>query len=176
MPRLFTGLEIAPHEAEELAALRGGLPGARWIEPADYHVTLRFIGEVGVSLANEIASELDGLHTRDLSVTIEGLGVFGGDRPRSIMARVAATDALCAMQGEHERLMRRLGLRAEPRKFLPHVTLARLRNTTSTDAAAYIESRGEFRRLQFVAPRFVLYSSKDSGGGGPYRVEAAYPR
>lgn len=175
MPRLFTGLEIPGHESEKLAVLRGGLPGARWIEPADYHVTLRFIGDVGLSLANEIARELDGLRHRQLSVAIESLHVFGGDRPRSIVARVAVTDTLCTLQVEHERLMRRLGLPAEPRKFLPHVTLARLRNTSATDAAAYIESRGAFEMLHFQAPRFVLYSSKDSGGGGPYRVEAAYP-
>lgn len=126
MPRLFTGLEIPPHETRELAALRGGLPGARWVEPEDYHITLRFIGEVGVSLANEIARELDGLRTREINVTIERLWVFGSDRPRSIVAQVKATDAFCGLQAEHERLMRRLGLRAEHRKFLPHVTLARV--------------------------------------------------
>ncbi|MFO1117641.1 MAG: RNA 2',3'-cyclic phosphodiesterase [Beijerinckiaceae bacterium] len=175
MPRLFTGLEIPPHETRELAALRGGLPGARWVEPEDYHITLRFIGEVGVSLANEIARELDGLRTREINVTIERLWVFGSDRPRSIVAQVKATDAFCGLQAEHERLMRRLGLRAEHRKFLPHVTLARVRNASAQDAAAYIESRGAFTILGFVAPRFVLYSSKDSVGGGPYRVEAAYP-
>ncbi len=43
MPRLFHRLEIPPEIAERLALHRGGLPGARWVEPADYHVLLRFI-------------------------------------------------------------------------------------------------------------------------------------
>ena len=32
-----------------------------------------------------------------------------------------------------------------------------------------------FPRLTFTAPRFVLFSSRDSVGGGPYVIEAAYP-
>ena len=46
MPRLFTGLEIPENVMNELSLLRGGLRGARWIEPENYHITLRFI-EIG---------------------------------------------------------------------------------------------------------------------------------
>src|SRR5207237_10698543 len=55
MPRLFTGLEIPPDIAMSLSMLRGGLPGARWIDPANYHLTLRFIGDVDAALARDIA-------------------------------------------------------------------------------------------------------------------------
>lgn len=175
MPRLFTGIGIPERETAELALLRGGLPGARWVEPADYHITLRFIGEVGISMANEIAIELDNLQLREIPVVIRGLDVFGGDRPRSIIAKVEATEALASLQADHERLMRRLGLRSETRKFIPHVTLARVRGLTALDTANYIETRGAFGGLSFVARQFILYSSRDSVGGGPYRVEATYP-
>ncbi len=43
MPRLFTALEIPRDAAMSLSFLRGGLPSARWIEPENYHLTLRFI-------------------------------------------------------------------------------------------------------------------------------------
>ena len=46
MPRLFTGFELPAHIGQSLSTLRGGLPGARWIDPENYHVTLRFIGDV----------------------------------------------------------------------------------------------------------------------------------
>ena len=46
MPRLFTGLEIPAEIGQTLSNLRGGLPGARWIDPENYHVTLRFIGDI----------------------------------------------------------------------------------------------------------------------------------
>jgi len=58
MPRLFTGLEIPAEIGHTLSNLRGGLPGARWIDPENYHVTLRFIGDIDGLAANEIASLL----------------------------------------------------------------------------------------------------------------------
>jgi RNA 2',3'-cyclic 3'-phosphodiesterase len=175
MPRLFTGIELPDDVRAELAALRGGLPNARWIEPDDYHITLRFIGDIGVAMANEIASELDGVRKRDVTISIESIGVFGGEKPRAVIARVAATEPLSSLQGEHERLMRRVGAPAELRKFTPHVTLARLRGADARSVASYIEARGVFRPIVFQAPRFVLYSSRESTGGGPYLVEAEYP-
>ena len=56
MPRLFTGLEIPADISQELASYRGGLPGARWVDPENYHITLRFIGDVDHSVAREVYS------------------------------------------------------------------------------------------------------------------------
>ena len=94
---------------------------------------------------------------------------------RALIARVEASDSLCALQGEHERLMRQIGVAPEKRKFTPHVTLARLRGVGVDSVAAWLGSRSGFRRLAFQAERFALYSSRESQGGGPYRVEADYP-
>ena len=51
MPRLFTALEIPADVGQSLSMLRGGLPGARWIDPENYHLTLRFIGDIDDALA-----------------------------------------------------------------------------------------------------------------------------
>jgi len=72
-------------------------------------------------------------------------------------------------------VMQRLGLEPEGRKYIPHVTLARLRDTSSWQVADYLSARGHFRSAAFEASRFVLFSSRSSVGGGPYVVEAAYP-
>ena len=58
MPRIFTALEIPRDVALALSMLRGGLPGARWIDAENYHVTLRFIGDVDDTVAHEVASLL----------------------------------------------------------------------------------------------------------------------
>jgi len=71
--------------------------------------------------------------------------------------------------------MRRIGIAPEPRKFTPHVTLARLRAASSVAVADYLSMRGYFFSRRFEAQRFVLFSSRTSTGGGPYVVEAAYP-
>jgi 2'-5' RNA ligase len=79
------------------------------------------------------------------------------------------------VQAEQERLMQRIGLEPEGRKYIPHVTLARLRESSSTQVAAYLAARGYFRTSSFKVSRFVLFSSRASVGGGPYVVEASYP-
>ena len=175
MPRLFTGLEIPSNAATELSLLRGGLSGARWIEPEDYHLTLRFVGDVGRELANEIADRLDDIRAKPFEITLEHLAVFGADKPRALIARAVDTTPLMELQAEHERMMQRIGLAAEGRRFTPHVTLARLRDASVLEVADYLSTRGGFPALQFPVSRFVLYSSRASQGGGPYVVEADYP-
>ena len=176
MPRLFTGLEIPASLGESLSLLRGGLPGARWIDPENYHITLRFIGDVDYGVARELHSALgEGRRRGPITVTFEGLDAFGGERPRVVLARAASTPDISDLQAEQERLVRRVGLAPERRKFKPHVTLARLRDASPLDVADYFATRGHFPRMSFTASRFVLFSSRDSVGGGPYVVEAAYP-
>ncbi|MBS0247477.1 MAG: RNA 2',3'-cyclic phosphodiesterase [Proteobacteria bacterium] len=175
MPRLFTGIEIPPGVAQALSMLRGGLPGARWIDPENYHITLRFLGDIDELTANDAASILAEVRKPAFDLRFEGLDAFGGRRPRAVFAAVSAEAALGDLQAEHERLMRRIGLTPETRKFTPHVTLARLRDTSSLDVADYLAARGFFRTAPFPVTRFVLFSSRASTGGGPYVVEEEYP-
>jgi 2'-5' RNA ligase len=175
MPRLFTGVEIPPDVAQALSTLRGGLPGARWIDPENYHVTLRFIGDVDDDIAHEVESLLGRVRRTRFELRIGGLTSFGSKKPRAVVATVEPSSALMEAQAEQERMMQRIGLEPEGRKYTPHVTLARLRDASSRDVAEYLSTRGHFRSLAFPVSRFVLFSSRASVGGGPYVVEASYP-
>src|ERR1700733_14707065 len=174
MPRLFTGLEIPASIAGQLARLRGGLPGGRFIEPSDYHITLRFIGDVGVPMANEIADMLRIVRRKSFSLKLSELRSFGRDTPHAVVAILATSPELAELQAENERIMQRLGFAPEGRKFTPHVTLARLKNTPTQNVGEWIVTRSPLSSAPFPVSRFVLYSSKDSIGGGPYLVEEAY--
>ena len=57
MPRLFTGLELPDAVVGQLALTRGGVAGARWMEPEDYHITLRFIGDIDARTARDIVDD-----------------------------------------------------------------------------------------------------------------------
>jgi RNA 2',3'-cyclic 3'-phosphodiesterase len=175
MPRIFTALEIPAEVGQVLSMLRGGLPGARWIDPENYHLTLRFIGDVDDVVAREVAFLLDKVRRTEFQMRFDALSAFGGRRPRALVATLAQTQALMELQAEHERLMRRVGLDAEGRKYTPHVTLARLRETSSQQVADYLSLRAFLGTPSFKVSRFVLLSSRASVGGGPYVVEAAYP-
>lgn len=175
MPRLFTGIEVPAEIGEWLALARGGLPGARWIDKENYHVTLRFIGDVDMNIADDIADTLDRVNRSRFNLMIEGLGSFGTRKPHSIIARIQPSQALTDLQTEHERLMQRLGLPAEQRKYIPHITLARLRGASGADIADFLSFRGGIVAGPFEVSRFVLFSARDSVGGGPYVVEETYP-
>ena len=175
MPRLFTGLEIPASLGDSLSLLRGGLHGARWIDPENYHLTLRFIGDVDDEIAREIAWLLGKVRRKNFELHLDGLQAFGGRRPRALVAAVAPSQSVMDLHAEHERLMQRVGLDPEGRKYTPHVTLARLRDSSSFEVADYLTARAAYRSLPFSVSRFVLFSSRDSVGGGPYVVEAAYP-
>lgn len=175
MPRLFTGLEIPAEIGASLQLLRGGLPGARWVEPGDFHITLRFIGDVDDVVAREVTALLGEIRRRAFEASLVGLDAFGGRKPRAIYVPVEAPAALMELQAEHERLLQRIGLPAEGRNYKPHVTLARLRDSAPRAVADYLAVRGLYRSPPFHAARFVLFSSRASVGGGPYVVEAAYP-
>lgn len=174
MPRLFTGLEIPPGIADHLSLFRGGLAGARWIDPENYHLTLRFIGDITTHEADEIANALDKVRRSPLTLRLNGLGTLGTKKPHAIVAMLDPSPALAELQAEHERIMQRLGLPPEGRKYTPHVTLARLRTGNARAIAEYLSMRGGFVSEPFTVDRFVLFSARNSLGGGPYLVEEAY--
>lgn len=176
MPRLFTGLEI-PAEASLLLSLkRGGLQGARWIDPENYHLTLRFIGDVDRSIGDEVAHALDRfVDGAPFDLTLNHLGVFGGNKPHTVYAGIAPSEALNQLHASQDHLFQRLGLAPDPRKFTPHVTLARLRDVAPENVAAWLAAMPAFQPIGFTVTRFVLFSAKEMVGGGPYVVEQAYP-
>ena len=175
MPRLFTALEIPRNAALSLSLLRGGLPGARWIDVENYHITLRFIGDIDGRTADEVVDRLDRIDRPEFQLNLTGMGSFGSKKPHSIWAGVSPSPEMNALQAEIERICQRIGLPPDPRKFMPHVTLARLRSSRLDDVVHYLSGRGNFRTSPFTVGRFVLMSSKESVGGGPYIVEEAFP-
>ncbi|GJD33195.1 RNA 2',3'-cyclic phosphodiesterase [Methylobacterium aerolatum] len=177
MPRLFTALAVPPEIAAGLAPFQGGLPGARWIEREDFHLTLRFLGDVERTVAEDFLDLLGEIRPRGpLGVTLEGLSVFGGGKPRAILAAADPSPDLLDLQAEQERLARRAGLAPESRRFTPHVTLARLRREASPEAVAmYLSQAPVFTPLTFTTDRVTVYSARESTGGGPYVAEAEIP-
>ena len=175
MPRLFSAIEIPGEIADRLAGLRGGIDGARWVDPENYHITLRFIGDVDGTTAERFSEALAKVECASFALTLDGLGSFGRGRPRAVWAGVAPSTELAALNRNHEKAAVLAGLDAETRNFHPHVTLARMKRVKAKDVATYLSHNGAFLTGSFPVTRFVLYSSRASKGGGPYVVEQSYP-
>ena len=118
---------------------------------------------------------LDRVNRDGFDLRIDGIGSLGTKKPHAVVARIAGSRALTELQAEHERLVQRIGLPPDSRKYTPHVTLARLRGANTRDIADYLSLRGGFTAGPFPVGRFVLFSSRDSIGGGPYVIEEAWP-
>jgi RNA 2',3'-cyclic 3'-phosphodiesterase len=175
MPRLFTGIELPEDTVWRLSMIRAGLNGAHWIDPDNYHITMRFVGDIPDAQAHHFADALSDVHFDSFDVQLSGLGSFGGNKPRALWAAVKPSPALELLQRANERAARLAGIPPETRNFVPHVTLARLRNVSPYAVAEYLARHGGFFSAPFTVSRFVLFSSRPNQGGGPYLVEEGYP-
>lgn len=168
MIRLFVGLELPEAVAARLAVLGGGIPGARWVEARNLHVTLRFIGEVEEGLAAELDEALAALAAPGFELVLDGFGAFGGRRLHTLWAGVERVPALVHLRDKVETAVVRLGLPSEPRKFSPHVTLARLRGTPAGRVHAFIAGTSPFHLGPWPVDHFTLFRSHLSRNGADY--------
>lgn len=175
MPRLFTGIEIPETVRFRLAALKAPLPGTKWVEPENLHITLRFAGDISNLEAREFADALSQITVPAFEVTITDLGAFGGNDPRVIWAGTNGGSGIEALQRANERAARNAGLAPEGRAFKPHVTLARMKCARADAVARYLARHPAVRFEPFLVDRFVLFSSRPNTGGGPYVVEDEFP-
>ncbi len=176
MMRLFTGLELPPDIALDLNFMQGGIMGARWIDRESFHITLRFIGDIDDAAGRDVADALNDADHRPFTLSIKGIDVFGGNKPHAIIARIEENSDLSRLQAAQERICQSVGLEPEGRKFIPHITLARLREADPRALCSFIESHALYRSRPFIVDHFVLFSAKPLRGGGPYTVEGAYGR
>lgn len=174
MPRLFIALRPSDDAVDTLALTRGGAGEARWVEPDDYHVTLRFVGDVSGGDARALDRALSELRAEPALLRYTGFGAFGGNRPRALHAVLERTPSLTALQAKVERAALQAEMEPERRKFAPHITLARLRGASAGLAADWLSRRGPPGLPDETVHEVGLYSARESVGGGPYILEASY--
>lgn len=174
MPRLFTGLKIPGDLATSLSFLRGGIAGARWIEPEDYHITLSFIGDVDEGAAQKVVTALETVRASEFTLRVSGFDSFGSKKSRALFAGIEANDTLTSLQKSHDATLRNVGLSIEARKYVPHITVARTSQAKRGDIAGFLSSHVGYSSPPFKISEFVLFSAKGSIGGGPYVVEETF--
>jgi 2'-5' RNA ligase len=176
MARLFVGIELPGDVRAELAGLKGGLVGARWVEAENLHLTLRFIGEVAEDQAEELDAALASVASPGFEMALLGLDCFHSRRRvRAVWTGAVGGDALAKLRTRIESALVRAGCEPEHRKFTPHVTLARLKHAPLAGVRPYLESHAGFRLAPFAVESFQLFRSHLGHGGARYEVLADYP-
>jgi 2'-5' RNA ligase len=173
--RLFVALSIPDAVARALLLLQGGVPGARWQEREQLHLTLRFIGEVDGRDARALEDALAGIDAPAFEMQLHGVGQFGNRQPHSLWAAARRNDLLEHLQRKVDTAIRRVGQPQDAHKFAPHVTLARLRHPDLDRVRQWLSTHALYTSDQFTIGAFCLYSSKLTSDGSIYRVEQEYP-
>ena len=174
MIRLFVALALPDSVAQPLLLLQGGVPGARWCEREQLHLTLRFIGEVDGRDASAIDDALATIRAPRFPLELKGVGEFGSRNPRALWAGVRDDVAVLHLQRKIESALQRVGLPPEERKFSPHVTLARLRNAPRERVITFLAVHALYASAPFEVNNFILFSSKTTPNGSLYRPERSY--
>ena len=176
MRRLFVALEMPEAVGDRLSEMLSGVPEARWVDPENFHLTLRFIGEVDGAVAEELAVSLSRLRVPSFDLVLEGLGYFETrGRLRALWVGVRAEPALLALQRKVEHAVVAAGLPEERRKFKPHVTLARFSRTPVAAVGPYLATYAGVRTASFPVESLVLFESKLGREGPTYLPELEIP-
>jgi 2'-5' RNA ligase len=173
--RLFVGIEFPPELKLRLSLLCTGVAGARWVDPGNLHLTLRFIGEITEDRAADVDEALMQLRARRFSLQLAGVGVFGGNRPSALWVGAERDPDLIALHDKIELALIRIGLAPEPRRFAPHVTLARLRDPVLDQLGHFLAGHALFRAEPLPVDHFSLIASFPTKAGSVYEDQADYP-
>lgn len=177
MSRLFAALDLPEPVKDALGDLQVGLPEARWHDIDDFHLTLRFIGEVDPAIENEVVDALDLLDDRAVTVIPRGYGHFERKgKPAVLYVAAEPTPELAALQRRVESLVRGCGVAADPRRFTPHITLARFpRSIEAERVGHWLETAPAPQIAPFTADAVTLYRSRRQPDGPRYEPQHRFP-
>jgi 2'-5' RNA ligase len=176
MIRLFVAIALPEVVKDRIAALAGGVPGAKWTDRDNMHLTLRFIGEVPEDRMADIHHGLSRIRQPAFDISLAGSGYFKqGRNPTTLWVGVERNDALQQLRDKVEQALQREGFDADTRRYSPHITLARLQRAPEARIAAFVAEHNLFRTPPIPVSSFGLFSSFLSSSGAIYTEEAEYP-
>lgn len=168
MHRLFVAIRPPAAIREAcLDAMDDGPAGWAWQDDEQLHLTLRYIGEVERPVAEDIASALETVNAKPLSLALAGVGWFDHGPRGALFARVTPREPLAALHAKIDRLLVAVGLKAEQRAFFPHITLAR-RRRGADDPAIWLERHAALASDPAAASHVTLYESHLGQRGSAY--------
>ena len=174
---LFSALQLPDKLVRDIVRVQRGVAGARWVEPEKLHITTGYYGDLSHDQAEVLDDELAKIRVSAFDLQLEGAGHFGGLEPRALWLGVKSSPPLAALHEKCRAAARRAGVTMEKRKYMPHVTLAYLREFPPIDRVIAFEKRlSRFNTAPFIIDQMVMMSSLPRPKGqNLYREEATYP-
>lgn len=184
MPRLFVAVDPPDPVVDEITVLRkAGREEdeleARWTDPGQYHLTLRFVGEVDEARVDTIrqaaAPDPEDEETGPFELRPSGLGVFPSRRdPRVLWIGFEEPPRLLALRRGLEDRLVEAGLDPDDRSFVPHLTVARFDGTPAGDVHRFVKAHRDFSTRSFRVEAYYLYESELHPSGARHRRLRTY--
>jgi len=175
MHRLFVALRPPKEMRAVLLALMGGVPGARWQDDDQLHLTLSFIGDVDRHQAEDIAAGLAAVDRPRPTIALQGAGSFDHKgQVHSIWAGIAPDEALRQLHDRVNRALIAAGAAPEQRAFKPHITLARL-GKAAGPVEPFLGRIAGLASAPVTLDAFLLFESQLGHEGACYEAVARYP-
>lgn len=172
MPRLFVGLELPESVKGRLLELQRPIPGARWQTRGQLHLTLCFIGNVEEARVPELGAAMQALTTAPFELALHGVNCFGNPRrPRNLWVGVVPETPVMVLQQEVGLRLASTGWQPEPRRFRPHITLARFhRHNRAGSVERFLDTYRELTTDVFEVKHASLFESTQEVEGSRYQV------
>jgi len=175
--RAFAAIALPEGVRRDLEILQTGLPVPRTVPPESLHLTLLFLGELPAPVLADVDAAFRGITAPAFDVALHGLGIFGGGKPRVVYAGAAPVAPLERLNAKLAAAARGAGVALPARRFVPHVTLARLSRPPESRRRleGFVAMRADYATPPFPVDEFRLYRSRLGGEGAAYEELAAYP-
>ncbi len=172
----FIALELPEAVRDQLMEVAGGVPGAYWEEEEQLHLTLRYLGEIDGATRTALFHQLERLHHTAFELALNGFGFFPPrGEPDSLWIGVDRSAPLEALRARVDSAATRLGVPTDRRRWIPHVTLARLEGAPESRLVRFAQEHALFRTAPFTPTRMTAFSSHRREWGFEYRREAIFP-
>jgi RNA 2',3'-cyclic 3'-phosphodiesterase len=176
--RLFAAIRPPATVIDALLALGEApevhIPGARWQDEDQLHLTLRFFGEVESREADDLAEALVAVRSAPFALALRGVGHFETKgKAHTLWAGLAPSEPLSTLQRGVESAARRAGLAPETRRFAPHITLARL-SRSAGPVLPFLAAYGTLTSEPWRVDAFDLMESTLTPAGAEYETVRRY--
>jgi len=175
MPRLFVAIDMPEDLRGKICELRRNLPGVRWTNREQIHMTLSFIGDSDDEHFEEIRASLSEIIFNPLQLEMTSSGFFPNERRPSVFwLGCMENPALSKLKNDIDDILEMNGVQRDKRRFTPHITIARLKDIPSKEIVKLRDIyMGMFPQV-FAVGEFILYSSILTSNGATHAKEKTY--
>lgn len=174
--RLFVALQPTEAVRATLAGLSEDVAKVNWTPSRQFHITLRFIGEVSAAQTRQMEEALAHVHVRRFFLELEGVGGFPPrGRPHVLWAGVRSHPLLHQLRQRVDDSLLAVDPSLELRPFIPHFTLGRCGEAPPVAVAHWLKRHRDFTGPAWPVDAFYLTSSEPAPAGVVHRIVRKFP-